>query len=102
MRFIDKFPAAAPFQAQRFAKLAAGPVMLTLAVVRLAVGAKNADIKCRPKIVPGLTAFGFGDDVARLGPPLRVKLVLLFVAAKAGNDFRVDAFGYRFLDQLTS
>src|SRR5262245_36521894 len=83
MRFIDKFPATAPFQAQRFADLAAGLVMLALAVIGLAVSREDSDITSGAEIVPRLTAFSLGHNLPGLGSSLGVKVVLLLIRAQA-------------------
>src|SRR5215475_12836998 len=98
MRFVNEFPAPAPFQAQRFTDYTAAFVILMFAVVFLAVLAENADVERHAEVMPRLATFRFSDDVTRLGPALSVQLILFGISPAAANNFNVDTLRHRDFD----
>jgi len=84
MRFVlDRFPIPAPLQAEISTHCADRFVLWRF--IQIFAPLEHANVKGDAEIVVRISAARVGDNLAGLGPALRVKIVLLFIRAQTAN-----------------
>src|SRR5207237_2225828 len=84
MRFVlDRFPIAAPLQTEISTHCADRFVLWRF--IQIFAPFEHANVECDAEIVVRISAAHVGDDLAGLGPALRVKIVLLIIRAQTDN-----------------
>ena len=95
MRFVlDRFPIAAPLQTEIGTHCADRFVLWRF--IQIFAPFEHANVECDAEIVVRISAARVGDDLAGLGPALRVKIVLLFIRAQTANYLDPDSGRGRF------